>query len=98
MQYKLRSGVTRVKICGTDLLVSTRSSWEECAVVRPISFFWAGCVGMLEKGKDAAEIARILGKALKKDPESIREKVENIFAELYQMGFLVPAEDENEQN
>ena len=88
--------MTRVTICGTDLLVSTRSSWEECPVVRPVSFLYAGCFSLLETGRNEDDVARILAKALKRSPESIKEKTEKIFADLYQIGFLIKEEDENE--
>ena len=97
MHYKLRPGVTLVKICGADLLVSTHSSWDKCAGVRPVPLVYAGCIRMLENGMQEEEIVRILSKALKKSPEYIQEKIERVFSDLYQQGFLIAAEDDNEQ-
>lgn len=97
MHYKLRPGVTLVKVCGADLLVSTRSSWDKCAGVRPVPLIYAGCIRMLEKGIQEEEVVRIISKALKKSPEDIQEKIKKIFLDLYQQGFLVNAEDDNEQ-
>lgn len=97
MHYQIRPGVTLVKVCGTDLLVSTRSSWDECAGVKPVPLVYAGCIKMLEKGMQQEEIVRIISKALKKPSEDIQEKIKKVFLDLYKQGFLIIEEDDNER-
>ena len=94
MVYKTRPGVVLLRICDVDLLAATRAVWEQCPAVRPLPRLWAGCWGMMEKGRTSEEVTEFFVRVFRLPEEEIREKLKEAFEKLYKEGYLIAAEEE----
>ena len=92
MAYKARKGIVLLKICGVDVLASTREAWDECPSIRPIPRLWAGGWTLLQKGRTTDDVLKVFSDLFKDKAFIFSQKLEQAFEQLYKEGFLIPTE------
>ena len=96
MKYRPREGVVLINLCGTFLLVPTRAASEACPGILTIPVIEVIVWRWMEKGKEYAEILDVLAKFAMKKPEEMQGYLDKILNKLYEKGFLVAAEEDDD--
>lgn len=94
MEYKVRPGVVRVRICDTDILTAKREIWDQVPTVAPLPRMWAYAWFLIERYGSSDKALESMSVVLKKSVEELREQFAPFFDKMTQLGFLIPAEDE----
>ncbi len=89
MSYKIRPGIVRVQICGSDFLVATRPLQEELPGVKKIPKLWAACWAVMEKDRTDKEVVEAFAGLLGKTAEQVRSKLDPVFSKLEEQGYLL---------
>ncbi len=94
MNYKIRSGIVRIKICGEYLLVPTRKASETCPKIMKLSLMGAALWEEIEKGNGTDNICIIFQKLAKKPREEIEARINSILEDLCEKSYLIRVEEE----
>lgn len=93
MRYMIRPGVVSLRICDTDLLVSSRLSLEDVPKVRIIDRHTAALLVLMEKGSTYEEALKLFFRFIHKPEDVIRGRFDNSIGKLMNEGFLISMED-----
>ena len=93
MRYITRPGIVSLRICDTDLLVSSRASWEEVPRVRAVERHIAAIITLMEKGESFEEALSLFFRFINKPEHVIRERFEKSIGSLLKDGFLICVEE-----
>ena len=96
MKYKLRPGIVIAKVCGNNLLVPDRQASEKCPYILRISKLWAAHLTAMANGKPMDRIYTNHSIITKKSMEESQEAVDHFLSILFEKGFLIPVEDEDD--
>ncbi len=96
MAYKIRDGIVRVRICGSDVLVATRPVWEKCPRVRTIPKMWAACWAVMENGRTDEDVVTAFAGLLRKPEDEIRQRFDKMFKTLCKEGYLIEVEEKSQ--
>ncbi len=94
MAYKIRPGVSKIQVCGQNLLVASRSVWEDLPRVRPIPKTWGVCWALLLPDRTDEEAIRTFSKIFHKPEEEVKARFGKVFREMAEEGYLVEASAE----
>ena len=98
MAYKTRPGVTRVKVCGTSLLVPTRAASKECPHVTRLSFLGGLIWRFLESGHSMQDVYTLYATFTHKSNQEVERDVAAFLGMLCDNGFLIEVPDEDDDN
>ena len=95
MAYKTRPGVTRIKVCGTSLLVPTRAASKECPHVTRLSFLGGLIWRLLETGHSMQDVYTLYATFSRKSDPEVESDVAAFLGMLCDSGFLIEVPDED---
>lgn len=93
MELQIREGVILRNICGEWLLIAAGDAAKHCMYVRQVNETLAYYWRKIEDDRTVEEIISEAQDEYDAPPEVIRKDVTGLIQELYDMGYLVPAED-----
>ena len=97
MAYKIRPGITRITVCGQNILVAQRRLWAECQRVTPLPPLWGMCWAVMERdGNTDKDAVKTMCQLFHKTRAEVLERLDNCFEKLCQEGFLIEVPDEDD--
>ncbi len=94
MKYKCRPGIVRIKICGETFLVPNRATSETVPNIMRLSLLKAAIWEDVEKGRDVSFVIQFFQALTKKPKNEIKERIDQVLDEMYEKGYLIPADKE----
>ena len=93
MRYRIRPGIVKAKICGSQYLIPTRKASEECPQILRLSLLTIASWELIENHREQ-DIYRVYEILTKKPEDEVRKTVDQMLSDLCAKGFLIEAEDE----
>ena len=94
MGYITNPDILKVKICGTDVLIPTRSASAVCKTVRRLPFPWNCVWDGLKRGTTVPNMIKGICLISKRDASEVEKEFDEFFNALYREGFLLREESE----
>lgn len=89
MNYKIRHGIIRTKICGVQMLVPTREASEKCPNVMQLSLISSIVWETIEKNMPMEKAHQACKILLRKSDEEVDARIKTIIDHFCEKGFLV---------
>ncbi|MBR3013432.1 MAG: hypothetical protein IKH69_00200 [Bacteroidaceae bacterium] len=93
MKYKVREGIVLIHVCGEHLLVASRAAWPEVKMIRHLPRIPALCWDLLSRGADEKTIAIFVVSLLKRPLAEVKIKLDALWEEMYNAGYLIKVEE-----
>ncbi len=94
MKYRIRPGITLVRICGVSLLIPTRAASQDCPLIMrlslPVVLVWEG----MNKGMPDEKLCQVFQTMLHKTEDEARQFINQVRAGLCEKGYLIAVEEE----
>lgn len=98
MSYKIRPGVTRVNICGANLLIPTRAASIECPHVLRLGGLGSLLMGYVEGNLPRDLVVNLLSKMQKKPISDVEALIDTTLQDLCAKGYLIMLHKDSEDD
>ncbi len=89
MKYRLKNGIVRITICGTDMLVPSSTLWDDVNRIQILSMLDVGMINLLLKDDDINRVKKLFSVFFRdKTEEEINSMVNERIDSFIKSGYI----------